>query len=60
MFSRTIPTGFPSTALDDNGVDVVEGTSAITVKLYFDKKSGLLVRSVRYTEDGDRLQSHGN
>ena len=33
-------------------MDVVEGTSALNtpVKLYFDKKSGLLVRSVRFTE----------
>ena len=44
-------TGFPPTYIDDNEVDVVEGTSALKtpVKLYFDKKSGLLVRLVRYT-----------
>jgi photosynthetic reaction center cytochrome c subunit len=45
-------TGFPSTAIDDNSVEVVEGTNAgnTPVKLYFDKKSGLLVRLVRYTD----------
>ena len=45
-------TGFPTTTIDDNGVDVVQGTSAAKtpVKLYFDKKSGLLVRLVRYTD----------
>jgi outer membrane lipoprotein-sorting protein len=44
-------TGFPPTYIDDNEVDVVEGTSALKtpVKLYFDKKSGLLVRQLRYT-----------
>ena len=43
--------GFPSTVIDENPVDVVQGTSAgkTPVKLYFDKKSGLLVRLVRYT-----------
>jgi photosynthetic reaction center cytochrome c subunit len=45
-------TGFPSTSIDDNAVDVVQGTSPdkTPVKLYFDKKSGLLVRLVRYTD----------
>jgi photosynthetic reaction center cytochrome c subunit len=44
-------TGFPPTFIDDKEVDVVQGTSALRspVKLYFDKKSGLLVRLVRYT-----------
>ena len=44
-------TGFPPTFIDDKEVDVVQGTSAAKtpVKLYFDKKSGLLVRLVRYT-----------
>ncbi len=44
-------TGFPTTVIDDKEVDVVQGTSAAKtpVKLYFDKKSGLLVRLVRYT-----------
>jgi photosynthetic reaction center cytochrome c subunit len=43
-------TGFPPTFIDDNEVDIVEGTNAAktSVKLYFDKKSGLLVRLVRY------------
>jgi hypothetical protein len=45
-------TGFPSTTIDDKDVDVVEGSSADNspVKLYFDKKTGLLVRQVRYTD----------
>ena len=44
-------TGFPPTYIDDNAVDVVEGISAAKtpVKFYFDKKSGLLTRLVRYT-----------
>jgi outer membrane lipoprotein-sorting protein len=43
-------TGFPPTFIDDNEVEVVEGTSAVKtpVKLYFDKKTGLLTRLVRY------------
>lgn len=45
-------TGFPPSRIDDNEVDIVQGTSASNspVKLYFDKKSGLLVRLVRYTD----------
>ena len=45
-------TGFPSTTIDDNDVEVVQGTGAYNtpVKFYFDKKSGLLVRLVRYTD----------
>jgi len=44
-------TGFPATTIDGNDVEVVQGTGATNtpVKLYFDKKSGLLVRLVRYT-----------
>ncbi len=44
--------GFPETAIDDHEVQVVEGTttSGSRVKLFFDKKSGLLVRLVRYTD----------
>ena len=44
-------TGFPTTVIDDKGVEVVQGTSPgkTPVKLYFDKDSGLLVRLVRYT-----------
>lgn len=54
QIKQTMPawrTGFPTTVIDDNGVEVVEGTSPgkTPVKLYFDKKSGLLVRLVRYT-----------
>jgi photosynthetic reaction center cytochrome c subunit len=42
--------GFPAT-IDGREVQVVQGTSAwgSPVKLYFDKKSGLLVRQLRYT-----------
>jgi photosynthetic reaction center cytochrome c subunit len=41
--------GYPST-IDNHDVQVVQGTSAwgSTVKLYFDKKTGLLVRQIRY------------
>ena len=44
-------TGFPDTAIDDHPVDIVQGTGAqnTPVKLYFDRKSGLLVRLVRYS-----------
>ena len=43
-------TGFPPTFIDDKEVEVVQGTSAAKtpVKLYFDKKTGLLTRLVRY------------
>ena len=42
--------GFPPTFIDDKEVEVVQGTSAAktSVKLYFDKKTGLLTRLVRY------------
>jgi outer membrane lipoprotein-sorting protein len=45
-------TGFPSTTIDDKDVDVVQGSSPdnTPVKFYFDKKSGLLLRQVRYTD----------
>ena len=45
-------TGFPSTSIDDKDVDVVQGTNpdSTPVKLYFDKKTGLLLRQVRYTD----------
>ena len=45
-------TGFPSTTIDDKDVDVIEGSSADNspVKLYFEKKTGLLLRQVRYTD----------
>ena len=45
-------TGFPPSRVDDNEVDIVQGTSASNtpVKFYFDKKSGLLIRIVRYTD----------
>jgi photosynthetic reaction center cytochrome c subunit len=44
-------TGFPTTTIDDKEVDVVQGFAAdnTPVKLYFDKKSALLVRQVRFT-----------
>jgi photosynthetic reaction center cytochrome c subunit len=44
-------TGFPSVAIDDQGVDIVEGANEddTPVKFYFDKESGLLLRQVRFT-----------
>ena len=43
--------GFPETSIDGRDVQVVQGTSGkSTVKLYFDKQSGLLVRQVRYAQ----------
>jgi photosynthetic reaction center cytochrome c subunit len=44
-------TGFPSTTIDDNEVEIVQGTSAdnTPVKFFFDKKSGLLLRQLRFT-----------
>jgi hypothetical protein len=43
--------GFPPVTIDDTPVDVIEGKApgGSRVKLYFDKKTGLLVRSVRYS-----------
>jgi photosynthetic reaction center cytochrome c subunit len=45
-------TGFPKMAIDGHEVQVVQGTAtgASRIKLFFDKESGLLVRSLRYTE----------
>lgn len=45
-------TGFPPSKVDENDVDVVQGTGVnnTPVKFYFDKKSGLLIRLVRYTD----------
>jgi photosynthetic reaction center cytochrome c subunit len=44
-------TGFPPLSIGDMPVDVVEGKArgGGRVKLYFEKKTGLLVRSVRYS-----------
>ena len=43
--------GFPELNIDDRDVEVIQGTSGkSTVKLYFDKQSGLLVRQVRYAQ----------
>ena len=44
-------TGFPSLRIDGRPVDVIEGKTPAgsSVKLYFDKETGLLVRSVRYS-----------
>jgi photosynthetic reaction center cytochrome c subunit len=44
-----------SSSIDEKDVDVVQGTASgsggrSSVKLYFDKQSGLLVRQVRYAE----------
>ena len=43
--------GFPPLTIDDSPVDVIEGRTPgrSRVKLYFDRKTGLLVRSVRYS-----------
>jgi len=45
-------TGFPSTMIDDKDVDVVQGSNPdnTPVKFYFEKKTGLLLRQVRYTD----------
>jgi photosynthetic reaction center cytochrome c subunit len=45
-------TGFPSTTIDDSEVEIVQGTNAdnTPVKFYFDKKSGLLLRQLRFVD----------
>ena len=45
-------TGFPVTTIDDKEVNVIEGTGAggSRFKLYFDAKTGLLVRQLRYAD----------
>ncbi|HKE87207.1 MAG TPA: photosynthetic reaction center cytochrome c subunit family protein [Vicinamibacterales bacterium] len=42
----------PAAVIDDHEVQVVQGTTArgATATLYFDMESGLLVRSIRYTD----------
>lgn len=44
-------TGFPQLRIDDRPVDVIEGRTpdGSGVKLYFDRETGFLVRSVRYS-----------
>ena len=43
--------GFPETNIDGHDVQIIRGTSGkSTVKLYFDKQSGLLQRQVRYAQ----------
>jgi hypothetical protein len=44
-------TGFPPLTIDDRPMEVIEGRTPgrTRVKLYFDKKTGLLERSVRYS-----------
>jgi len=44
--------GFPPLTIDDSPVDVIEGKTpeGSGVKLYFDRKTGFLVRSVRYSK----------
>jgi hypothetical protein len=44
-------TGFPPLSIDGRPVDVVQGRvpKGSTVKLYFDRQTGFLVRSVRYS-----------
>jgi len=43
---------FPPTTIDDHAVQVVEGTApgGTSVKLFFDKSTGLLVRQTRFIE----------
>ncbi|HTC37203.1 MAG TPA: photosynthetic reaction center cytochrome c subunit family protein [Bryobacteraceae bacterium] len=43
--------GFPVTAIEDREVQLVQGTAAggSRVKLYFDSRTGLLARQMRYT-----------
>jgi hypothetical protein len=45
-------TGFPQLRLDDRPVDVIEGRTPAGsgIKLYFDRETGFLVRSVRYSK----------
>jgi hypothetical protein len=45
-------TGFPALRIDDRPVDVIEGRtpSGAGIKLYFDRETGFLVRSVRYSK----------
>jgi hypothetical protein len=44
-------TGFPPLRLDDRPVDVIDGSTpeGSRVKLYFDRETGFLVRSVRHS-----------
>jgi hypothetical protein len=44
--------GFPPVTIENKAVQVVEGTApgGTTVKLYFDKQTGLLVRQTRLIE----------
>jgi photosynthetic reaction center cytochrome c subunit len=44
--------GFPLTAIEDREVQVIQGMAAggSRVKLYFDSKTGLLARQLRYTQ----------
>jgi outer membrane lipoprotein-sorting protein len=44
--------GFPGTTINDRDVQVIQGTAAgkSRVKLFFDKQTGLLARTVRYTD----------
>jgi outer membrane lipoprotein-sorting protein len=46
-------TGFPVTTIDDKEVNVIQGTGAggSRFKLYFDAKTGLLLRQLRYASD---------
>jgi hypothetical protein len=45
-------TGFPSTTIDDEPVQVIQDLAGgdLGAKLYFDTKTGLLLRLVRYTQ----------
>jgi hypothetical protein len=45
-----VRTGFPATLIDDRPVDVIQGmVGGSRVKLFFDKKTGLLARMFRYS-----------
>jgi photosynthetic reaction center cytochrome c subunit len=51
-YLRDWHTGFPPTSIDDHLVQVVQGTTpgGTRVKLFFDTKSGLLVRVARFAD----------
>ena len=44
--------GFPITAIDDKEVTIIQGTAAgrSRIKLFFDNKTGLLLRQLRYSD----------
>ena len=44
--------GFPKTTIDDRDVQIIQATAAggSRIKLFFDQQTGLLVRTLRYTD----------